>query len=134
MEVEAAVNKKLSIRVNRSAAEAYEFLSEPQNFGRWSSRAGTSLRPAGSDWIAETHEGPATVRFTERNSRGVLDHSLELPRGESIYVPLRVVASDEGCELVLTLFRRRDMSEERFAAEAELAMRDLVAAKQILEA
>jgi hypothetical protein len=133
MEVEDAVKKKLSVRVNRSAAEAYEFLSVPENFGRWSSR-GMGLRPAGSDWVAQTQEGPATICFTERNSHGVLDHSVKLPRGESIYVPLRVVASGEGCELVLTLVRRPQIQEDAFAAEAELAMRDLLAAKQILEA
>jgi hypothetical protein len=126
--------RKLSIRINRSAAEAYEFLSLPENFAKWASGLGTSLRRAGSDWIVETPEGPASVRFSERNSYGVLDHSVRLPRGESVYVPLRVVAKGDGCELVLTLFRRPEMSEERFAADAEWIMRDLQAAKRLLEA
>jgi hypothetical protein len=34
----------------------------------------------------------------------------------------------------LTLFRRPDMSDQEFAADAERAMRDLLAARRILEA
>jgi len=125
--------RKLSVSIDRAAAEAYEFLSLPENFPKWASGLGASLRRAGADWIAETAEGPATVCFTERNSRGVLDHAVQLPRGGSVYVPLRVVARGEGCELVLTLFRLPGMSEEKFAADAAWVMRDLQAAKRILE-
>lgn len=125
--------RKLSVSIDRAAAEAYEFLSLPENFPKWASGLGASLRRAGADWIAETPDGPATVRFTERNSRGVLDHSVQLPRGGSVYVPLRVIANGEGCELALTLFRLPGMSEERFAADATWVMRDLQAAKRILE-
>lgn len=126
--------KKISISINRSAAEAYEFLSVPENFPKWASGLGTALRKAGGDWIAETPDGPVTVCFSERNSFGVLDHSVSQPQGRSVYVPLRVVASARGCELVLTLFRQPQMSEEKFAADAEWVMRDLTAAKRILEA
>lgn len=125
--------RQLSVSIDRAAAEVYEFLSLPENFSKWASGLGASLRRAGTDWIAETPEGPATVRFTERNSRGVLDHSVKLPRGGSVYVPLRVVGSGKSCELVLTLFRLPGMSDEKFAADAAWVMRDLQAAKRILE-
>lgn len=132
--LKAASARMLSVSVSRSAADAYEFLCLPENFPKWASGLGTRLRPAEVDWIAETPEGPATVRFTERNRYGVLDHSVALPCGESIYVPLRVVENGAGCELVLTLFRRPGVSDEKFAADAEWVMRDLHAAKRILEA
>lgn len=125
--------RQLSVSIRRAAAEAYEFLSLPENFPKWASGLGASLRKAGADWIAETADGPATVCFTEHNSRGVLDHSVKLPRRGSVYVPLRVIASDDGCELVLTLFRLPGMSDEKFAADAAWVMRDLQAAKRILE-
>jgi hypothetical protein len=129
----ASETRKLSVSIDRAATEAYEFLSLPENFPKWASGLGASLRRAGADWIAETPDGPATVCFTERNSRGVLDHSVKLPRGDSVYVPLRVVANREGCELVLTLFRLPETSDEKFAADAAWVMRDLQAAKRILE-
>jgi hypothetical protein len=125
--------RKLSVSIDRAATEAYEFLSRPENFPKWASGLGASLRQAGADWIAETPDGPATVRFTERNSRGVLDHSVNLPRSGSVYIPLRVVADGERCELVLTLFRLPGTSDEKFAADAAWVMRDLQAAKRILE-
>jgi Polyketide cyclase / dehydrase and lipid transport len=133
MRIMPTETRKLSVQINRPAAEVYDFLSRPENFSKWASGLGTSLRRAGPDWIVETAEGLATVRFSEHNSYGVLDHSVRLPRGGSVYVPLRVVPHGEGCELVLTLYRQPQMSDEKFATDAEWVMRDLQSAKRILE-
>ena len=125
--------RRLSIAIDRAAAEAYEFLSAPENFPKWATGLAGSLRKVGEDWIADTPEGRAVVRFSERNAYGVLDHSVTLPRGVTLYVPLRVVPKGDGCEVVLPLFRRPGMSDESFAADAEWVMRDLGTAKRILE-
>lgn len=125
--------RRLSVAIHRSAAEAYAFLSMPENFPKWASGLAGALSRVGEDWIAETPEGRATVRFSEPNSYGVLDHAVTLPRGVTVYVPLRVVPKEQGCELVLTLFRQPGMSDDRFAADAQWVMRDLNAAKRILE-
>ena len=61
----ARETRKLSVSIDRAATEAYEFLSRPENFPKWASGLGASLRQAGADWIAETPDGPATVCFTE---------------------------------------------------------------------
>ena len=124
---------KLSVSIERPAAEAYEFLSLPENFPKWASGLGKSLRREGDEWIAETPEGHATVRFSDRNSRGVLDHSVTLPSGACVYIPLRIVANGQGCELVLTLFRQIGLSDQKFAADAEWVKRDLNTAKRLLE-
>ena len=125
--------RALSVRINRPAAEAYEFLALPENFPKWASGLGASLRRKGEDWIVETPEGSASVRFSERNAYGVLDHQVRLPRGGTVYVPLRVVANGAGCDLVLTLFRRPEMTDAQFAADAEWVLRDLQSAKRLLE-
>jgi hypothetical protein len=125
--------KKLSIAIDRSAVEAYEFLSVPQNFPKWASGLGKSLRKVDGEWVAETSAGPARVSFSEPNSFGVLDHSVALPQGGSVYVPLRVLPCGRGCELELTLIRRAGVSDEQFAADAAWVLRDLQAAKRILE-
>lgn len=125
--------RKLSVSINRPAAEAYEFLCVPENFPKWASGLGNALRQDSGEWVVETPEGRATVRFSERNSHGVLDHAVRLPSGASVYVPVRVVASGKGCDLVVTLFRRSEMSDEKFDADAAWVMRDLQAAKRILE-
>ena len=126
--------RKLRVSINRPATEAYDFLSLPENFAKWASGLSGSLRRSGADWIAETAEGPVKVCFSERNAFGVLDHSVTLPQGRSVYVPLRVLPRNKGCELELTLFRQPEMSDEKFAADAEWILRDLNAAKRLLEA
>ena len=131
--MESSHVRKLSICIERPAAEAYEFLSVPQNFPKWASGLGKSLREVDGEWIAETPAGPARVSFSERNSYGVLDHSVVLPQGTSVYVPLRVLPRERGCELELTLIRRPGVSEEQFAADAAWVLRDLEAAKRLLE-
>jgi hypothetical protein len=126
--------RRVAVAIDRPAAEAYDFLSAPENFPKWASGLAASMRNVGDDWIADTPEGRAVVRFSERNAYGVLDHSVTLPRGITVYVPLRIVAKESGCELVLTLFRQPGMSDERFAADAQWVMRDLDVAKRLLEA
>ena len=66
--------RRLSIAIDRAAAEAYEFLSAPENFPKWATGLAGSLRKVDEDWIADTPEGRAVVRFSERNAYGVLDH------------------------------------------------------------
>ena len=73
------------------------------------------------------------IRFSEPNPFGVLDHWVHPGAGAPIYVPLRVVANGDGCELMLTLFRQPDMSDEKYEADAEWVLRDLSAAKRLLE-
>ena len=124
---------ELRISVARSAAEAYEFLSMPENFPKWASGLGKSLQKVGGEWIAQTAAGRVRVRFSEANRFGVLDHSVVREDGTGVYVPLRVVAKGTGCELVLTLVREPGMSDEKFAADAEWVMRDLHAAKRLVE-
>ena len=97
---------------------------------------GSSLEQASDGaWIAETPAGRATIRFSEPNAFGVLDHTVVPAPGMEIYVPLRVVANgDAGSEILLTLFRQPGMSDEKFAADAAWVLRDLRALKALLEA
>jgi hypothetical protein len=126
--------RELSISINRSTVETYGFLSVPENFAKWMWGPGTALCKAGGDWIAQTAEGPVTLCLTDHNSFGVVDCSLTRQGGHSVYVPLRIVATPAGCDLVLTLFHHIDSSDQRLARTSEQAMRDLEAAKRILEA
>ena len=125
-------SRNLSVSIERDADAVYAFLSVPENFPRWASGLG-SLHRANGQWIAETPDGPMRVRFAESNAFGVLDHWVSPPSGVEIYVPLRVVRNASGCELVFTLFRGPDMDQAGFEADAQWVMRDLKAAKQLLE-
>lgn len=126
----------LSVSIERALSEVYAFVSAPENFPRWASGLGPSLEPTNAgEWIVKTPEGRAAVRFSEPNAFGVLDHTVVLASGVEIYVPLRVVANgDAGSEILLTLFRQPDMSDEKFAQDADLVLKDLRALKALLEA
>jgi hypothetical protein len=124
--------KNLSVSIHRGMAEAYRFLSIPENFATWASGLG-SLKKSGGEWVTETPEGLMRVRFSEPNAFGVLDHWVSPAQGMTIYIPMRLIENGTGCELVFTLLRLPGMTDEKFAADAEWVMRDLQAAKEVLE-
>ncbi|MGA7750316.1 MAG: SRPBCC family protein [Gallionella sp.] len=126
-------SRNLSVSINRNIKDVYDFVCVPENFPRWASGLGKSLKRADGGWIAETQEGTVKVQFSERNEFGVLDHWVIPKPGLQIYVPMRVIPNGSGCELIFTLFRLPDMSDEQFAADAEWVMRDLTTLKNLLE-
>jgi hypothetical protein len=77
--------------------------------------------------------GRISIRFSERNPHGVLDHDVTLPSGETIHNPMRVVPNATGSEVVFTIFRRAGVTEAQFEADARAVTRDLTALKALLE-
>lgn len=126
-------SRNLSISINRDTRDVYNFVCVPENFPYWASGLGKSLKKVNGEWIAETPGGPVNVRFSEQNEFGVLDHWVSPRLGLQIYIPMRVIPNDSGCELIFTLFRLPGMSDEQFAADAEWVMRDLGSLKNLLE-
>jgi hypothetical protein len=127
-------SRNLSVQIGRNPRDVYNFTSVPENFPQWASGLGKSLKRKNGEWIAETPQGPIKVRFTERNEFGILDHYVIPESGVEIYIPMRVIPNGSGSELIFTLFRLSDVSDEKFAADAEWVMRDLTALKNLLEA
>jgi len=126
-------SRNLSVTINRNVRDVYDFVRVPENFARWASGLGKSLQRVDGEWLAETREGTVRIRFSERNEFGVLDHWVSAKPGLQIYVPMRVIPNGSGCELIFTLFRLPEMSDEAFAADAEWVMRDLTTLKNLLE-
>lgn len=73
------------------------------------------------------------LRFAEKNDFGVLDHYVTTAQGVEIYVPMRVVPSGSGSEVMFTLLRMPGMSDKQFAEDAGLVEQDLKTLKSILE-
>jgi hypothetical protein len=84
-------------------------------------------------WFVETSSGRVGFAFVERNEYGVLDHHVTLPSGELIYNPMRVIPDGDCCEVVFTLRRLPEMSDEDFARDAGLVQADLTRLKHVLE-
>jgi hypothetical protein len=110
-------SRTLSVRIERPLAEVYDFLAEPANVAKWA--AGLTQ--------------DADVTFATRNEYGVLDHSVLLPAGQEVYVPMRVIRNGSGTEVLFTLFRLPDMTDEAFGNDEGAVQRDLDTLKALLE-
>jgi len=127
-------SKQISERIERPVSEAYEYASNPANLPEWAPGLGTSVAEADGKWWVETPSGRVGIEFAPRNEYGILDHNVILPSGEVVYIPLRVFANDEGCEIVFTLRKTPGMSSEEFERDAGLVQADLTRLKRVLEA
>ena len=120
--------------IDRSAADVYEYASDPTNLPQWAPGLGNSVESVDGQWFVETESGRVGFAFVERNRYGVLDHEVALPSGQVVYNPMRVVPDGDGCEVVFSLRRLQDMSDEDFARDAALVQADLTRLKHVLEA
>ncbi len=127
-------SRTISVSINRPVEVVYDFASNPENLPKWASGLGKSIIKMNDVWLVETPQGPLKIRFTERNDFGVLDHYVRPESGPEMYCPMRVVANGAGSEIIFTLFRLPQMSEEKFAEDADWVRRDLNALKALLEA
>ena len=112
---------------------AYAHLCVPEHFCLWASGLASGLEQVNGQWFASTPQGRLRIEFSPTNSYGVLDHWVHVAPGNSVYVPLRLVANGDGSELILSLFRQPGMSDQQFEADAQWVQRDLQAARQLLE-
>ena len=126
-------SKTLSIFIERPVGEVYGFVSNPENLPKWARGLGRSVRKSDADWIVDTPQGPMKVRFVERNDFGVLDHYVSPAPGVEVYAPMRVLANGSGSEVIFTLFRLPDMSDQKYAEDVGLVEQDLRTLKEILE-
>jgi hypothetical protein len=127
-------SRTLSISIARPLADAYDFLVRPENWPKWANGLGGSFAWNGTDWVVQQPGGQARLRFTPRNDFGVLDHTVSPAPGVEVYMPMRVIANGEGCEVQLTVFRLPEMTDAIFARDTAWVERDLAALKRLLEA
>ena len=125
--------KHISVSIERSASEVYEFASNPENLPRWAGGLSGSIKRVDDEWIAEAPMGIVKVKFAERNKFGVLDHEVTLASGIKFYNPMRIFPNKDGSEVIFTLYRQADMSDQKFADDAESVEKDLDKLKILLE-
>lgn len=124
----------ISVAIARPWREVYAAVWPPQAFVRWASGLSkVALVADGDYWRGQGPNGPIRIRFTVHNDFGVMDHYVYLGNGEEIYVPLRVIANGSGAEVLLTLFRQPEMSDEQYAADMAWVRRDLLALRALFE-
>ena len=126
-------SKTLSIAIGAPPERVYAFVANPENLPQWAKGLGQKVRKAESGWLIETPQGTVQLRFAAPNDLGVLDHYVTVAPGVEVYVPMRVIANGDGSEILFTLFRLPEMSEEQFARDQQLVETDLRTLKARLE-
>lgn len=126
-------SQHISVSINCPADQVYEFASNPENLSKWAAGISGSIKNVNGDWIAESPMGQIKIKFADKNKFGALDHDVILPSGEKFYNPLRVFSNDDGSELVFTLYRRPEMSDQMFADDAKIVKKDLEKLKSLLD-
>jgi hypothetical protein len=126
--------RNVSVSIRRPLQDVYAFAARGENFPRWASGLGGSLRRDGAEWIAD--EGPlgrVRVRLMPPNELGVLDHDVTLPSGVTVHNSLRVIPNGEGSTVIFTLLRLPGVSAASFEADARTVQKDLNTLKGLLE-
>lgn len=124
--------KNISISIDRSAEEVYQFASDPENFPKWISFI-KSMTDQGDIWIGKTELGDIKIKFAPQNDFGIIDHQVTLTNGETVSNPMRAVANNKGCEFTFTLFRMPNRTDQEFNEDAKAVTEDLQKLKEILE-
>src|SRR5204863_210017 len=96
--------KNVSVSINRSPAEVYEFISNPENLSKWASGLGGTVKNIDGEWTAEGPLGKIKIKFADKNEYGVLDHDVTLSSGAIFHNPMRVIKNNEGSEIIFTLY------------------------------
>ncbi|GAA4938418.1 SRPBCC family protein [Actinoplanes utahensis] len=127
-----SASRYLSERIDRPADTVYAFAADPANLPRWASGLATTVTREDDRWVIG--DDGAELIFTPRNDLGVLDHWVRPPGGAEVYAPMRVIPDGDRSEIMFTLRRLPDMTDEDFDRDAESVQADLARLKQVLEA
>src|SRR4029078_2960814 len=97
MPIMPSESRHLSETIERSAADVYEFVSDPANIPRCAQGLSPAVENGDGRWLLGTGSDRASVAFAERNAFGVVDHEVTLPSGEIVHVPMRVGPHRDRC-------------------------------------
>ena len=125
--------RTISVSIDRSPREVYEFARVLENLPKWATGLGTGGERVGEVWVTRMEEGTVEVRFVRENDLGVLDHYVRLGPETEVYNPMRVVANGDGSEISFTLFQQPGVSDTDLETDAATVTQDLRRLKALLE-
>ena len=112
--------------IPRNWVDLYETIWKPDYFPKWASGLShSSLVQESTHWKASGPDGVVKIRFTAHNPFGVMDHYVDSGFCKEVYVPMRVMANQEGAQVLITVFRQPLMSDEKFAKDVAWVTQDL---------
>jgi hypothetical protein len=130
----ASETRHLSVSIDRPVAEVYEYTADPANVPQWAPGLAKAVDFVDGQWVADSPMGRISFAFAPRNDFGVLDHDVTMPSGDVVHNPMRVIVDGSGSEVVFTLRRLPQLSDEEFERDAAAVSADLAALKRVVEA
>jgi len=128
--------RTITITIRVSPKRVYDFVRDAQSFPKWISFIKEMRkRDDGESWTMVTDHGNSVLRFAPDNDLGVLDHVVTLESGQQVRIPARVVANEDeaGSELMFTVFRQKEMTDDAYEADVAAVEVDLKSLKKLLE-
>lgn len=123
----------VSVVVRRTPDAVYEYVRDAHHLPQWAAGLATGEVHVTDDAaVVDSPMGRVRLAFVQRNDHGVLDHLVELPSGEEVLNPMRVVAHPEGSEVLFTV-RQRDLTDDEFTADVAAVQADLARLAEVLE-
>ena len=126
-------SQHLSVHIRRAVGAVYEYASDPANLPAWADGLSSGIELVDGDWVSQSPLGRVIVEMCAENDLGVLDHWVTTAEGDSFYNPMRVIEADGGCEVVFTLRRQPEMTDDAFEADAIAIATDLATLRDVLE-
>lgn len=126
-------SQHLSVHIRRSVDAVYDYASNPANLPEWAEGLSAGISYEDGEWVSSSPMGRVTVEMSENNPYGILDHWVTTADGDTFYNPMRVIEADGGSEVVFTLRRQPDMSDDAYEADAIAVVTDLATLKGVLE-
>lgn len=105
----------------------YDFASRMDNLPSWASGLAQGIERHGDEWFATSPMGRVKVAMAPVNPYGVLDHTVTLPGGATVYNAFRVVACGAGSLLTFVVVRDRAVTRKSFEADVATVRSDLAA-------
>jgi hypothetical protein len=126
-------SRHVSSHIDRPAAEVYAYASDPRNLPVWAPGLLKSVELVDGQWVADSDMGRILLDWAPDNPYGVMDHHVTVPSGQTFYNPMRVTADGDGSEVVFSVRRQPEMTDEEFDRDCAAVQADLDALRDILE-
>ena len=124
----------VTVAIDRPADVVYAYASDPSHLTEWAAGlVDASLAFVDGSWVTDSPMGRVAIDFAPHNAYGVLDHTVTVPSGETVYNPMRVVADGDRCEVVFTVRQRLGMTDQELASDLAAVRADLETLRDLLE-
>lgn len=124
----------LHVTISRPWQDVYDFAHRPENMQQWASGLAAGFTRDADEWLADGGPlGTVRVSFATSNGFGVIDHTVALPSGQTVYNALRVVENGDGAEVMFMVTRQPGMAEDAFREDCAHVQKDLETLKTVME-